>query len=86
MKDIESSFIKRLVQKHIAEHLAHNAVDLNSATEARLARLPGIGPVKAKAIVTNRIANGPISSIDELSLIKGIGPAAIDIYRPYTRV
>ncbi len=48
-------------------------VNLNTAPEASLAKLPGIGPVKAKAIIAGR----PYSSIEDLKKVKGIKEAVI---------
>lgn len=53
------------------------AVDINSANEAQLESLPGIGPGKAKAIVAERQANGPFESVDDLRRVKGIGEKTI---------
>lgn len=43
-------------------------VNLNTASETDLAKLPGIGPVKAKAIIQGR----PYSSLEDLKKVKGI--------------
>ncbi|MCH7627001.1 MAG: helix-hairpin-helix domain-containing protein [Chloroflexi bacterium] len=43
--------------------------------------LPGIGPVKAQAIVDYRVLNGPFTSVEELLEVKGIGPATLDKIR-----
>jgi competence protein ComEA len=48
-------------------------VDLNTADEAALKALKGIGPVKAKAIVDYRQTNGPFKSVDDLKKVPGIG-------------
>jgi competence protein ComEA len=50
-------------------------VDLNSATQADLDTLPGIGPVLAQRIVDHRTQHGPFRSVDELDDVPGIGPA-----------
>lgn len=47
-------------------------VDLNSASEAELTSLPGVGPAKAKAIIAYR-ETSPFESADELIEVKGIG-------------
>ncbi|WP_083883793.1 ComEA family DNA-binding protein [Nocardia higoensis] len=52
-------------------------VDLNSATEAQLDALPGIGPVTARAILAWRTANGRFGSIDQLAEVDGIGPTRL---------
>lgn len=60
-------------------------ININSATEAELQTLPSIGAVRAKAIVDYRITN-PFDSVDELSSVKGIGPATINILRPLIKL
>jgi len=57
---------------------AFAAVDINSASEAELDKLPGIGPVKAKAIVEERAKNGKFKSIEDIKRVKGIGDATFD--------
>ncbi|MEV6336365.1 ComEA family DNA-binding protein [Nocardia vinacea] len=52
-------------------------VDLNTATEAELDALPGIGPVTARAIVTWRTANGRFTDVAQLGEVDGIGPARL---------
>lgn len=49
------------------------AVNINTATEAELQTLNGIGPAKAKAIVDYRKKQGGFKSIDELENVDGIG-------------
>lgn len=49
-------------------------LDLNKADVAELARLPGIGPVRAQAIVERRQAV-PFARVEELLAIRGIGDA-----------
>lgn len=53
------------------------AVNLNTAGEAELLRLPGIGPTKARAIIAYRQARGPFASVAELAQVPGIGPATV---------
>lgn len=57
------------------------AVNLNTATQAELESLQGIGPVKAKAIIDDRTKNGPFKSVDDLDRVKGVGMATIDKLR-----
>ncbi len=62
-------------------------VDLNSADAATLAReLKGIGEVRARAIIEYRRRNGPFRSIDELALVKGVGPRVIELNRANLRI
>jgi len=52
-------------------------VNLNSATAAQLDALPGIGPATAAAIVHDRETHGPFTSVDDLTRVRGIGPAKL---------
>lgn len=56
---------------------AYAIVNINTATQADLETLNGIGPAKAKAIVEYRKKNGAFKSPDELEKVKGIGPAIL---------
>ncbi|QJD83686.1 ComEA family DNA-binding protein [Cohnella herbarum] len=49
-------------------------IDLNQAIQSQLETLPGIGPSKAKAIITYREQHGGFQNIDQLLEVKGIGP------------
>jgi competence protein ComEA len=48
-------------------------VNLNTATAAQIATLPGIGEKTAKLIVEHREKNGAFKKIEELMNVKGIG-------------
>lgn len=56
---------------------AYAAVNINTATQAELETLQGIGPAKAKAIIDHRKKNGSFKSADDLEKVKGIGPATL---------
>jgi competence protein ComEA len=52
---------------------APTVIDLNTATEAELDRLPGVGPATARAIVEERTRRGGFRSLRDLLRIRGIG-------------
>ncbi|WP_306358031.1 MULTISPECIES: ComEA family DNA-binding protein [unclassified Nocardia] len=56
-------------------------VNLNTATEAELDALPGIGPVTAKAIIAWRTEHGRFGSVDQLADVQGIGPSRLERLR-----
>jgi competence ComEA-like helix-hairpin-helix protein len=57
-------------------------LDLNSASEAALDALPGIGPVLAGRIVARRARVGPYGRLEELLDVPGIGPRLFARLRP----
>lgn len=61
-------------------------IDLNTASQADLERLPGIGPSRAQDIIKERQENGPFRTVDELTRVKGIGKSILEELRPYARV
>ena len=56
---------------------AFAAVNINTASQAELESLQGIGPAKAKAIIEYREKNGSFASIDDLGKVSGIGSGTI---------
>ena len=57
-------------------------VRLNSATEAQLNQLPGIGPKTAARIVRYRQEHGAFKTIADLEQVPGIGPRILEQLRP----
>ncbi|WP_345813911.1 helix-hairpin-helix domain-containing protein [Paraburkholderia sp. PREW-6R] len=54
------------------------AVEVNSADQAALESVKGIGPVHAKAIIDERSKNGPFKDADDLAnRVKGIGSKSV---------
>jgi competence protein ComEA len=56
---------------------ADHPLDINSATLAQLDLLPGIGSVKAEAIISYRNTHGPFLDIEELLNVPGITPSVL---------
>jgi len=53
-------------------------ININTADQAQLETLPGIGPAKAKAIIKYREENGYFSQVEDIQNVSGIGPATFE--------
>ncbi|QSX31248.1 ComEA family DNA-binding protein [Shewanella cyperi] len=56
-------------------------VNINTATEAELQLLKGVGPAKAKAIIEYRNQYGRFSTVDDLANVSGIGLKLVESNR-----
>ncbi|OPL15868.1 MAG: hypothetical protein AVO38_09255 [delta proteobacterium ML8_D] len=65
---------------------AFAAINLNTADQATLESISGIGPAKASAIIKYRNEHGSFKSVDELLNIKGIGPKVLENLRGQVEV
>ena len=61
-------------------------VNLNTATQAQLETLPGIGPASAKRIIEYRDKNGKFKKVEELMNVKGIGEKSFLKLKPMITV
>ncbi|MDI6703338.1 MAG: helix-hairpin-helix domain-containing protein [bacterium] len=61
-------------------------INVNTATEEDLVRLPGIGKVKAGRIISYRKEHGVFKSVDQLIEVKGIGKKTLERIRPLVTV
>src|SRR5262245_47700961 len=60
-------------------------VDVNRASVAELAELPGVGGTLALRIVEHRETNGPFRSLADLSRVKGIGEKTLEALTPQVK-
>jgi competence protein ComEA len=62
------------------------AINLNTATQADLEKLPGVGPATAKQILDYRQKNNGFKKVEELMNIKGIGEKSFLKLKPLVTV
>lgn len=58
--------------------IATGPVNINTASQAELETLPGIGPVIAQRIIEYRETNGPFATIEAIQNVPGIGAATFE--------
>lgn len=68
-----------LEEEGVAPGMAEfEAVDLNTASLRELERLPGVGFIRAQALIAYREANGPFLNVNELSMVEGFDADTIE--------
>ncbi|MEX1026556.1 MAG: helix-hairpin-helix domain-containing protein [Candidatus Paceibacterota bacterium] len=65
---------------------ADHAININTAGAERLQELTGIGEVISGRIVTYRQDNGSFGTLDEITKVKGIGPATFEDIRDHITI
>ncbi len=58
-------------------------LNLNTATQSELEKLPGIGPEKASQIITYREKKGPFIKIEDVLKVPGIGDQIFEQIKPF---
>ncbi len=61
-------------------------LNLNTASESELTKLPGIGPKKAERIVSWRTKHGKFRRVVDLRRVKGFGAKSVKKLKPYLSV
>jgi competence ComEA-like helix-hairpin-helix protein len=73
-------------EKKKPAEIALASIDINRATTGDFTKLPGIGSELARRIVAYREKHGPFRRIEDLLVIRGIGPKKWRALRPYLRI
>lgn len=58
-------------------------ININSAGQKELEKLPRIGPSTAKNIIEYRTEHGPYKNFDDLKKVKRIGPKTVELLKPH---
>ena len=66
--------------------LQPNSININTASQSELTKLPGIGDSKALKIINYRTEVGLFKTIEELKNVKGIGNSIFEKIKSYITV
>ena len=58
-------------------------VNINTASAEELQMLPGVGEVRARAILSERKDRGGFKSVEDLRAVKGVGDSLLERMKPY---
>ena len=90
MNDINSEEViksikteKKNIKSPEKEILLPFSININTASEKELQKLPRIGPAMSKRIAEYRDTNGKFIKIDDLLYVKGIGEKTLAKLKPY---
>ena len=88
---MEGGWLQKEDKQHTEEELKvsenqNGKVNLNTADEALLCTLPGIGESRAKSIIAYRKEHGPFEKPDDIMKVSGIKQAAFEKIRDYVIV
>ena len=81
LRAVSISETQAVMNRGITEVETDGIININTATAEELATLDEIGEVKARAIVEFREKYGNFRSIDELTLVEGIGEVTVEANR-----
>lgn len=84
--DVDQHRLGRSLEAVVEDAVNAVGVDVNTASAPLLARVSGVGPGLAEAIVAHRDANGPFSTRRELLKVARLGPKAFEQAAGFLRI
>ncbi|OHC49706.1 MAG: RNA-binding transcriptional accessory protein [Rhodobacteraceae bacterium GWF1_65_7] len=84
--DVDQHRLGRSLEAVVEDAVNAVGVDLNTASAPLLARVSGVGPSLAEAIVSHRDANGPFQTRRELLKVARLGPKAFEQAAGFLRI
>jgi protein Tex len=84
--DVDQHRLARSLEAVVEDAVNAVGVDLNTASAPLLARVSGVGPGLAEAIVSHRDANGPFATRRELLKVARLGPKAFEQAAGFLRI
>lgn len=61
-------------------------ININTASQTELERLPRIGPATAKNIIKYRTKHGSFKKIEDIMNVKRIGPKTLELIKPHIKL
>lgn len=77
------SYIQNTAGDNVTEDNSSSLININSATQAELKTLPGIGAATAQKIIDYRNKNGNFDKIEDIMNVSGIGEAKFNNIKDY---
>ena len=84
--DVDQGRLGRSLEAVVEDAVNHVGVDLNTASAPLLARVSGVGPGLAEAIVAHRDANGPFATRRALLKVARLGPKVFEQAAGFLRI
>lgn len=84
--DVDQYRLSRSLEAVVEDAVNAVGVDLNTASAPLLARVSGLGPSLAEAIVAHRDATGPFASRKDLLKVSRLGPRAFEQCAGFLRI
>ena len=84
--DVDQHRLGRSLEAVVEDAVNAVGVDLNTASAPLLARVSGVGPSLAEAIVAHRDANGPFRTRRDLLKVARLGPKAFEQAAGFLRI
>jgi uncharacterized protein len=84
--DVDQHRLGKSLEAVVEDAVNAVGVDLNTASAPLLARVSGVGPSLADAIVAHRDANGPFATRRELLKVSRLGPKAFEQAAGFLRI
>ena len=84
--DVDQHRLGRSLEAVVEDAVNAVGVDLNTASAALLARVSGLGPSLAEAIVAHRDQSGPFATRKELLKVSRLGPRAFEQCAGFLRI
>jgi uncharacterized protein len=84
--DVDQYRLGRALEAVVEDAVNAVGVDLNTASAPLLARVSGLGPSLAEAIVSHRDLNGPFATRRELLKVSRLGPRAFEQSAGFLRI